>query len=85
MDLSPRELLIWDGPEGEVDEMIKHLSQYEIDQEIKYSKKGLADYIDFLVKSESPDSEDKTVKKLWKNQVSHKLKIVNFSTKASGS
>ena len=39
----------WDGPEDsdeEVQEMVKYKTQYEINQGIKFSKRGIIDFIE---------------------------------------
>lgn len=42
--------MLWDGPidsDEEMEEMLPYKSQYEKDMGIKYSKRGLSEFIDF--------------------------------------
>ena len=71
--------MFWDGPDGEVDDLTKHICQHELDLDIQYTKKGIADFIDFLVTSENPSNPEQ--KKQWKNQVKSKDGSIEYNTK----
>ena len=65
--------LAWFGPEDsdeEIEEMAKHKTQWEIDQGVKFSKKGLIDYIEKMIAYESNQNmEDPANAKLWEQKL----------------
>ena len=65
--------LAWFGPEDsdeEIEEMAKHKTQWEIDQGVKFSKKGLIDYIEKMIAYESnQNKEDPANAKLWEQKL----------------
>ena len=65
--------LAWFGPEDsdeEIEEMAKHKTQWEIDQGVKFSKKGLIDYIEKMIAYESnQNKEDPVNAKLWEQKL----------------
>ena len=59
---------LWDGPEDsdeEIEEMVKYKTQWEIDNGIKYSKKGIIETIEKYLKYESTESDDAKNGRLW--------------------
>jgi hypothetical protein len=65
--------LAWFGPEDsdeEIEEMAKHKTQWEIDQGVKFSKKGLIGYIEKMIAYESnQNKEDPVNAKLWEQKL----------------
>ena len=65
--------LAWFGPEDsdeEIEEMAKHKTQWEIDQGVKFSKKGLINYIEKMIAYESNQNKDDPANaKLWEQKL----------------
>ena len=65
--------LAWFGPEDsdeEIEEMAKHKTQSEIDQGVKFSKRGLIEYIEKMIALESnQNKEDPANAKLWEQKL----------------
>lgn len=61
--------LLWFGPEDpdqEVEEMAKYKTEWEIEQGVKFSKNGLIEYIEKMIKYESAQNKDDPANaKLW--------------------
>jgi hypothetical protein len=64
--------LLWFGPEDsdeEVEEMAKYKTPWEIEQGVKFSKRGLIAYIEKMIAYESASSEDAANAKLWEEKL----------------
>ena len=58
----------WDGPDDsdeEVEEMVGMKTQWEIDSSIKYSKRGIIDKINEMIKNESKLNPEPKMAKAW--------------------
>lgn len=74
------EKFIWDGPsdsEEEVAELVPMKNDYEVEWGVKYSKRGLIEFIEQQLKHENrSNKEDPKNAKLWEE----KLKVPNGIT-----
>ena len=81
------ESYIWDGPEDsdeEIEELLQYKNEYEDQLGIKYSKNGIIQFVENLVKQESKSNKaDPKTARLWEE----KLKTTNLtmSLKKGGS
>lgn len=60
---------LWDGPEDsdeEIEELVPFKNEYEKQQGIKYSKRGIKEYIERMMSYENPtNTENPENAKLW--------------------
>ena len=64
------EALKWEGPEDsdeEIEDMLEYKDANEERQGVKYSKNGLSSFIDHLMETECPGSQDKN--DAWKCKI----------------
>lgn len=62
----------WDGPDDsdeEVEEMVGMKTQWEIDSGIKYSKRGIIDKINEMIKNESKLNPEPKMAKAWEQKL----------------
>jgi hypothetical protein len=58
----------WDGPDDsdeEVQDMVSMKTQWEIDSGVKYSKRGIIDKINEMIKNESKMNPEPKMAKAW--------------------
>lgn len=64
---------LWDGPQDsdeEVEEMLPYKCQFEVEMGVKYSKKGLIEFIEQFLAHENPkNKKDKKNGVLWEENI----------------
>jgi len=64
---------LWDGPEDsdeEIEEMVEFKNAIEHEQGVKYSKNGIKDFIETILKTEScANTDDPATAKLWEKKL----------------
>lgn len=77
----------WDGPEDsdeEIADMVPLKEQWEIDEGVKFSKRGLIEYITKKLETESPNNkDDPATAKKWERHL--KIPGLNYYLKDGGS
>mmetsp|Transcript_35609 Transcript_35609/g.54449 ORF Transcript_35609/g.54449 Transcript_35609/m.54449 type:complete len:254 (-) Transcript_35609:2-763(-) len=77
---------LWDGPEAEdeeVPELVELKTEWEREQGIRFSKKGIMDAVEAILFMESPNSEDARTASKWELKL--KTKGISYYLKKGGS
>ena len=78
--------LAWDGPEDsdeEIEEMAKLKTEWEIRNGVKFSKRGIIEYIENFLVQESKANKDPKVAKAWDQKL--KVPALTYFLKKGGS
>lgn len=79
--------LAWDGPEDsdeEIEEMAKLKTEWEIRNGVRFSKRGIIEYVEMFLERESKQNkEDAKTAKLWEQKL--KIPAMTYFLKKGGS
>ena len=72
---------LWDGPSDSEEEIVEFnplRNEFEKKMDVKYSKRGIIDFVEKLVAEESAHNPNKKVAKLWEEKMKAPNRITLF-------